>query len=214
MALVLASTSFRRQELLSWLGIPFEIVAPDFDEAAVNVADFPSATEYCKVLALGKLLSVLEQRPIGDVVIAADTIVVLNGRVFGKPRDQDHAREMLQMLSGCHHTIVTGVAIVRVGESAPQVFVEESLIQFHQLSDTIIEQYLSTSEPLGKAGAYAIQGQGQELVASFTGEVTAIIGLPLLSLQKRLVDFGVQSTVDVQQIIDQHLGELCQKRQD
>jgi septum formation protein len=175
--LVLASTSPRRRELLGLLAVPFRALAPDgVDETPL---DGERPEDLVARLAVAKVGSVG-----GDPVLAADTVVDLDGEILGKPVDADDARRMLRLLSGRTHHVHTGVA-VRSGEGV-KVDVVTTAVHFVPLTDEAIEWYLATGEPYDKAGAYAIQGAGGVLVDEVHGSVSNVIGLPLATVATML----------------------------
>jgi septum formation protein len=172
MRLVLASGSPRRRELLGWFGHPFDVVAPEVDET-------PRADEtpidHVSRLALDKVRAVA-----GEIVVAADTTVDVDGDILGKPVDAAHAKVMLTRLSGRGHRVHTAVAVRRGSAIVHDVVTTE--VRFVPLDDAAIAWYTSTGEPMGKAGAYAIQGAGGALVAEVRGSVSNVVGLPLAEL--------------------------------
>ncbi len=176
---VLASSSPRRRALLEALGLAFEVRAPDIDE---SFALGESPRTYVRRLALEKAAAVA--RP-GEMVIAADTTVDIDGEIVGKPLDADDARRMLRALSGRSHLVHTGVA-VRCDDSVASE-VESTEVRFTPLSDADIDWYVGTGEPLDKAGAYAHQGAAGIFVAGIVGSVSNVTGLPL-TLVRRLCD--------------------------
>jgi septum formation protein len=171
-AVVLASASPRRHELLSQIGVHFTVRAPDIDETPLHGE---SPVEYVRRLGSAKSAAV-ESKP-DELVIAADTTVDLESVILGKPVDAPDAASMLRRLSGRTHQVHTGVA-VRMG-AHEFVDVCTTLVTFVELDDATIEWYVSTGEPLDKAGSYAIQGAGAALVSSIHGSVSNVIGLPL-----------------------------------
>ena len=171
---VLASRSPRRVELLKQLVADFTVVPADIDETPQPHED---PVSYVKRLAIEKARAVYMVSNSSVIVIGADTTVNLDGHIFGQPVDDNDAREMLRRLSGTTHQVHTGVAVVSaVGE---QVEVVSSSVTFLGLQPEMIEWYIGTGESAGKAGSYAIQGHGSALVASSSGSMTNIIGLPL-----------------------------------
>ena len=172
LTLTLASTSQRRRELLAVLRIPFRVVAPaGVDETPL---DGESPVELARRLAVEKAQSVD-----GDPVVAADTVVEVDGEILGKPDDADDARRMLRRLSGRTHLVHTGVA-VRAGDGLEvEVEVVTTSVRFVPLTPEAIEWYLETGEPFDKAGAYAIQGAGGVFVEGVEGSVSNVVGLPL-----------------------------------
>ncbi len=169
--LVLASQSPRRRELLEQLGLSLEIRPAHVDEA-VRPGEPPR--EYVLRVARDKARAVA-----GDVVIAADTAVVLGGEVLGKPRDAAEARRMLAALSGTTHEVMTGVCVRRAAVRIEGTVVVSSTVRFSRLGDAQIAWYVGTGEPLDKAGAYAIQGAGGAFVLGVEGSVSNVVGLPL-----------------------------------
>ena len=177
--MILASASPRRKELLSMLGIPFVIETADIDET-MNPA-LPAAQEAARV-SRRKALAV--SRNPDDVVIAADTIVVCDNQILGKPKDRDHAIQMLHLLSGRDHQVMTGCTILH-GEQA-ESFTEITDLHFRPLSDREIIKYVESGEPMDKAGAYGIQGGAALFCEKLSGDYYNVVGLPLCRLLKTL----------------------------
>jgi septum formation protein len=171
-AVVLASGSPRRRELLARLGVEFQVVVPDVDETPL-AGEAPG--EYVARLARAKAAAVVVEA--GTLVIAADTTVDVDGEILGKPADIDQARRMLKRLSGRTHHVHTGVAVRRDGRI--EYSVEDTRVQFEALTDHALEWYLATGESFDKAGAYALQGAGGVFVSKISGSVSNVIGLPL-----------------------------------
>ena len=182
---VLASGSPRRRAFLEDLGLTFEVRAADIDETPFPVED---PVVYVERLARAKALAARRLRS-DEVVIAADTTVVLDGEIIGKPTDDADAATILRRLSGRAHLVLSGVAVV-VANSDPHSIVVPTTVTFANLSDNDIAWYIGTGEPHGKAGAYAIQGRGAALVRSVEGSVTNIVGLPLVELAELLTKAG------------------------
>ena len=181
---ILASASPRRRELLTLVGIPHEVRPADIDETL-----FPgeSPVGHSERLARGKAHAIAARA--GDaVVIAADTIVVVDGDILGKPVDTADAVAMLRRLSGRTHRVHTGVAMCRAGRMVHDVVT--SMVSFTPLADTTIEWYVGTGEPLDKAGGYAIQGAGGAFVQTVRGSVSSIVGLPLHTVVRLAADLG------------------------
>lgn len=222
MKLILASASERRKELLSWLGLTFEVRESGFDEegisaddarmlpAALALAKAETVADWAKTEALPSVMQMEKevgpQRLDPVYVLGADTVVYCEGEVLGKPRDLDHAREILKKLRGKMHLVYSGVAVVDALTGKQKVVTEESSVTFRDFSDEELEWYIQTSEPLGKAGAYMVQGEGQKLVGSIVGSMTNVIGLPLLRVVDLLNDFGVKVEVDVMKTIEKKTG--------
>lgn len=186
MILVLASQSPRRKELLGVLGLEFTTISPEIDESAF---DGLPAEELVGTLSREKALWVAQKGPAGALVIGADTVVVRDGQVLGKPGDRLEAEEMLTSLSGRTHQVFTGVTLCQGDKILTQV--EQTQVTFRNLSWEEIAQYVSTGEPMDKAGAYGIQGLGSLLVAGIAGDYHNVVGLPLCRLGKMLRTFGV-----------------------
>ncbi len=173
MELILASGSPRRRELLSLYTNDFSVCASDFDESTVR-ADTP--VQLVEKLACGKCLTISKQHP-GAVVLGCDTVVDVNGDVFGKPKDAADAKRMLRALSGTEHQVHTGVCIsdgVRT-----QSFVDSCAVRFFAIGEEEIERYTATAEPYDKAGAYAIQGHAALWIDRIEGDYYTIMGLPI-----------------------------------
>jgi septum formation protein len=183
--IVLASGSPRRRQLLEMLGIPFRVVAPHVQET-LGAAEQPEA--YVTRLAREKARSVAAREP-GAVVLAADTTVVLRGRVFEKPATPAEAVEMLNRLQGRKHQVLTAVAVAR--DDRVEHALDATDVTFRRLSSQQLEDYVATGEPLDKAGAYAIQGKGAALVEGIRGDFFGVMGLPLRLALDLLAAFGV-----------------------
>ena len=183
MSVVLASSSPRRRELLGVLGIPFRVVAP------VGVDERPLDGETPRARR-GRLAAEKARSVGGDPVLAADTVVDVDGEILGKPGDADDARRMLQRLSGRTHLVHTGVA-VRSGDGV-EIEVVTTSVRFTPLTPEAIDWYLATGEPFDKAGAYAIQGAGGAFVEEIQGSVSNVIGLPLPTVVRLLERQGIR----------------------
>jgi len=183
--LVLASKSPRRQELLKALGLEFEVVPSRFQEPPPGSAP---PTKYVRFLAAAKAREVADRRP-EKVILAADTIVVLDDQILGKPKDQEEAQRMLKGLSGRAHQVYTGYTILYKGLQICKVVTTE--VVFKRLSPREIRAYLATGEPMDKAGAYAIQGLASYMVQEVRGSVTNVIGLPLTEVVEDLLSLGI-----------------------
>jgi septum formation protein len=184
--LILASRSPRRQALLRAAGIEFRVVAPLIEDITPKRMRGSYAAA-ARRSALEKALSV--GLP-SETVLGADTIVVCEGEVLGKPANEGDARRMLRKLSGRWHRVYTGIALVRAGRRL--VDYQRTEVAFRRLSKREIEWYVGTGEPLDKAGAYAIQGEGAGLVRTLRGCYTNVIGLPLPRLLKMLAEFDAE----------------------
>ncbi|MFL5483094.1 MAG: Maf family protein [Gemmatimonadaceae bacterium] len=185
---ILASGSPRRRQLLELIGIPHEVRPSNIDE---TMRPREAPRRHAERLAREKA-SVIASREPQVVTIAADTIVVINRKVLGKPRDADDARRMLSMLSGREHTVITAVAVARGRKLRSAI--EEVKVKFRRLRADEIDAYIATGEPMDKAGAYGIQGFGATIVECVNGDYFAVMGLPLARLVMLLRDLGVRYT--------------------
>ena len=188
--LVLASASPRRQELLRLIGLPFRVIPSDFDESTLPL--WPP-DEHVLRSATAKAEDVAARIEEG-VVIGADTIVVVDDQVLGKPADADDARRMLRLLSGRSHYVYTGVCVVRrsSGETVRTArdFVRTE-VRFCAMSDATIDAYVATGEPLDKAGAYGIQERAAVLIEGIVGNYFNVVGLPVYCLGRLLAEVGL-----------------------
>ena len=175
MTLILASASPRRKELLEKFGVPFVIRAADIDETMD-----PGKTPFEEVGRVSRRKALATERENGDIVIAADTIVVCGGRVLGKPHDEQEAAEMLRLLSGRDHQVMTGCTVLR-GEGG-ETFTEVTDIHFRPLSEKEIARYVQSGEPMDKAGAYGIQGGAALFCERMVGDYYNVMGLPVCRL--------------------------------
>ena len=183
--LLLASASPRRRELLSGAGFTFEVVPSHIDESPLP-AELPR--DHALRLACEKAAWTSAHHP-GCVVLAADTIVVLDDSILAKPADPADARRMLRALSGRPHTVMTGVCVRSGGRE--DAWVEETRVEFRKLSDADIDAYVATGEPMDKAGAYGIQGGAAHMVLRIEGSYTNVVGLPLAQVVEHLRRMGV-----------------------
>ena len=175
MQLILASASPRRKELLGLFHIPFTIRVADIDETMD-----PAKAPYDEVARVSRLKALAIAREPEDIVIAADTIVVCEGKVLGKPRTEAEAVEMLSLLSGRDHQVMTGCTVVR--ENASVTFTEVTDLHFRPLSRKEIENYVASGEPMDKAGAYGIQGGAALFCERMVGDYYNVMGLPVCRL--------------------------------
>ncbi len=182
--IVLASGSPRRKQLLEMLRIPFRVVPPHVDE---HVLPGEAPDRYVTRLSRAKAEAVVARAP-GELILAADTTVVLDGAIFEKPTSPAHAVDMLSRLQGRTHEVMTAVAVARDGELAQALDV--SRVTFRPNDRRILEEYVATGEPLDKAGAYAIQGLGAPLVERVEGDFFGVMGLPLRLALDLLAKFG------------------------
>ena len=185
MAMILASQSPRRRELLGQMGFSFTVRPAKGEELP-----HPELThaQLVEELARQKALEVSAEAEADDVVVAADTVVAIDGKVLGKPHDKVHAAQMLSALSGREHTVYTGVAVKR-GETL-LVEHEATQVRFRPLTEREIDLYIQTGEPMDKAGSYGIQGYGALLVEGIRGDYFNVVGLPICRLGRMLAQVG------------------------
>lgn len=186
MKIVLASQSPRRKELLGRMGLEFVTQASKIDESAFDGLE---ARELVATLSREKAQWIARQLDGETLAIGADTVVVRDGAALGKPKDAEDAVAMLLSLSGRDHQVCTGVTVCRGDRVLTQV--EETQVTFRDLTETEVRQYVSTGEPMDKAGAYGIQGLGGLLVEGIRGDYSNVVGLPVCRLGQMLKDFGV-----------------------
>jgi septum formation protein len=194
MRLVLASTSPRRRQILALLGVPFEVIAPEFEERIS--AHLPADQEVLE-FALGKAQCVATKHP-GSIVIGSDTMIELSGEKIGKPADREDARRILRALSGKTHRIFTSVALVDSGERGI-MNVETVSVEMRRYTEEEIENYLRSGESDDKAGAYSIQGQGSDLIKSICGDYLAAVGMPLRRIALYLKSRGL-AVADIEKV--------------
>lgn len=187
MKLVLASASPRRAEILRAAGIAFTVLSSAVDETPLPGE---TATDLVRRLAASKA-ELVAARAIGPaLVIAADTVVALEGAVLGKPRTSEDARLMLEKLSGRTHSVITGVALIRLPDAERREFTEITQVHFSSISNEEIVKYLSSGEPFDKAGSYAIQGVAGRFIPRIDGCYFNVVGLPLARLCRELAALG------------------------
>ena len=182
MQLILASQSPRRKELMELFRIPFVVRVADIDET------MDPGDPYDEVARVSRLKAMAVPREADDVVIAADTIVVCDGKVLGKPKDEADARAMLHLLSGRDHQVMTGVSVLR-GEKILSC-TEVTDIHFRDLSEKEIESYIRTGEPMDKAGSYGIQGGAALFAEKLRGDYFNVVGLPVCRLGQMLKEIA------------------------
>ncbi len=180
--IILASKSPRRKELLSFITTDFTVKSADVDETLPQGITPDKAVEY---------LSRIKAEPLkneNDIVIGADTVVALDGKILGKPRDEADAFATLKMLSGREHSVFTGVSVIK-GEKI-ETFSVQTKVKMFELTDEEIEEYIETAEPFDKAGSYGIQGKGSLLVEKIDGDYFNVVGLPISRLNRVLKLFN------------------------
>lgn len=186
MNLILASQSPRRQQLLQQMGLTFTVKVADIDETMDPSQ--PPEKQVAEVSAR-KAAAIAAVSDPEDVIIAADTIVVVDNTILGKPQNEDDARAMLRMLSGRSHRVMTGITVCRGDDTVSHTEITE--IRFRRLSDKEIEAYVASGDPMDKAGSYGIQNAAAVFVSGLRGDYFNVMGLPLCSLTVLLRRFGV-----------------------
>ena len=177
--IILASQSPRRRELMNYITKDFQIKVSNVDETLPEGISPQDAVLY---------LSRIKAEPFAnknDVVIGADTVVAIDGKILTKPANKGEAADMLRLLSGREHSVFTGVTVIKDGNC--KSFFEETKVKFFELTDSEIEQYIATGEPMDKAGAYGIQGFGALLVEKINGDYFNVVGLPVSKLNRLLI---------------------------
>jgi septum formation protein len=187
MRVILASASPRRAQILHDAGISFSVIS-----SAVDETPYPNETPQQHVLRLSDAKAELvSARTVGPaIIIAADTVVALDGEILGKPRATEDARRMLEFFSGRTHSVITGVTLIRLPEMERRDFVETTLVHFAPLGSDDISEYLATEEPYDKAGAYAIQGRAGRFIPRIEGCYFNVVGLPLARVVASLRELG------------------------
>ena len=184
--LVLASASPRRQELLRNAGIPFTVQPADVDETPLAGE---SPRDCAERLAREKALTVRRKRP-RDLVLGADTIVVVDGTILGKPKDAEDAARMLRLLSGRMHHVITGICLAGPSDAEARISSETTVVTMSELSEEEIRDYISSDEPMDKAGAYAIQGIASRWIPRIEGDYSNVVGLPVALVYRMLCERG------------------------
>lgn len=187
MRYILASSSPRRNQLLSWVGLDFEVIPSAFDESLVEAE---TSDELVEELALQKALAVERDHP-GHLILAADTMVELDGQRIGKASDEAGAKLIITTLAGSTHQVYTGVAILEPSLEQPLVFHEVSEVTFRPLSEAEIDEYLATNVWRDKAGAYGIQEDPGKFITGYQGSYTNILGLPMGAVMEQLAQLDV-----------------------
>ena len=185
--IILASASPRRKELLEKIGLKFEVEPSNYEE---NISSELGPHELAKSLSLEKAKLIAKNHK-NALVIAADTFIVLEGAILGKPRTETEARKMLGTISGRQHSVITGFTIIDTETNKALSKSVETRVYIRKLTSTEIAAYVESKEPLDKAGAYAIQGLGSVIVEKIEGDYFNVIGLPLSALAQSLKEFGV-----------------------
>jgi septum formation protein len=184
---ILASGSPRRRELLSAMGVAFDVIPSRFEE---QLDDNRSPEDVARELALGKAKDVAAQFP-DRIVIGADTIVTIDGRQLGKPADEVEARAMLQMLAGREHEVTTGVAILRLSDGVEYNVAETANVYFRPYDEALASEYIKSGDPFDKAGGYGIQSGASPFIDSILGNYDTIIGFPTKLVAEYLTKLGI-----------------------
>ena len=179
--IILASSSPRRSELMTLAGFRFDVICADIDEIVPEKA---MPQEVVMSLALQKAQAVAKAHR-KSAVVGSDTVVALDGKILGKPKNDENAREMLKFLSGKAHSVFTGVTLIK--GDITRSFSVETKVKFFDLTDEEIDEYIKTGEPADKAGAYGIQGYGSLLVEKIDGDYFNVVGLPVSKLARELL---------------------------
>jgi septum formation protein len=187
MKLILASSSPRRAEILANAGLPFSVLSSAVDESP-HPGEAPSALVQRLANAKADLVAA---RAVGPaIIIGADTVVLLGDKILGKPGSPEDARQMLTQLSGRTHSVLTGVALIRLPDGERRQFIESTLVHFRSITEEEISYYLATGEPYDKAGAYAIQGRAGRYIPRIEGCYFNVVGLPLSRVLTELQSLG------------------------
>lgn len=186
--IVLASSSPRRKELLQTIGLEFEVMHPSADE---SVSKNETPEEFALRVSVEKASSVSRGLGNGYIVIGADTIVVVDGVILGKPSGAEEAASMLKEISGREHRVLTAFSIVKPGAQVLHSEIVDTTVRVKPLAASEIEGYIKTGEPMDKAGAYGIQGIGSFLVRGIEGSYTNVVGLPVVELMQALRNLGI-----------------------
>lgn len=183
--IILASASPRRKELLSQIGVTFEIIKAEKEEHITS--SIP--TEVVKELSMQKAKEVAAKCD-GSIIIGADTIVAMEGQILGKPKDRADAMRMLRLLQGKKHQVITGVTVL-LGSTKTRSFAEVTDVSLYPMADAQIERYIATGEPMDKAGAYGIQGRFAAYVRGIEGDYNNVVGLPIGRLYQEVLSAGI-----------------------
>jgi septum formation protein len=184
-SIILASASPRRADLLRQMDVPFETIPSRADELHHEQL---TAGELCQINAYRKARAVSKKHP-DSIVMGVDTLVTLKSKIFGKPNDMKQARRMLEELQGKSHYVFTGVCLICLREHKQHIFYDKTEVTFRSLTPKQIDHYLSRINPLDKAGAYAIQEHGDDVVRSIAGSFSNVVGLPMERLRQELTAF-------------------------
>jgi len=204
--LILASQSPRRKMLLEQVGISFSVIPPDADETIIDETICPE--EYARIISERKAADVAKKVSFkvsfndytSPVVLAADTIVVIDGHILGKPDTEEEAFSMLSRISGNWHEVMTGVTIIDTGTGNTQSHVEKTRVKIRHLDQNAILRYINSGEPFDKAGAYGVQALGALLVEKIEGDYFNVVGLPLYKVSLMLARTGIKTLLEQEDI--------------
>ena len=188
--IILASASPRRRELMTMAGLTFDVVVSDCEEniAYEGPEDMVRQLSFLKAKDVAEKIQKTEHTP--HLVIGADTIVYFQDQILGKPKNADDAFRMLKSMSGNIHTVYTGVTVIDTGSGRSETFFEETKVDFYDVTDEEIREYIATGDPLDKAGSYGVQGRGCFLVKWIEGDYFTVVGLPIAHLMQVMKTFG------------------------
>lgn len=189
--IILASASDRRKDILSQVGISYEVMPSSIDEDAIQ-ADTPAVL--VEALSAAKAEDIAERLTKNFVIIGADTVVVKDNSILGKPSDEAEAAKMLQMLQGNRHEVYTGVTLISVspeGKGLIDTFHVRTIVDMIPMTAAQIDAYIKTGEPMDKAGAYGIQGRGAAYIQDIAGDYYNVVGLPISTVLARLANMGI-----------------------
>lgn len=188
MKIILASASPRRRELLSQMGLHFEVLPSQGEEIITKIKPEEAVME----LAQQKAAEVAARCADDTLIIGADTVVVKDGKILGKPADEDDAVRMLSLLEGSAHQVYTGVCLMKKvdGRESSHTFYEETKVTFYPMSRSEIQSYVESGDPMDKAGAYGIQGSCAVYISGIAGDYNNVVGLPIARLYHEMIEFG------------------------
>lgn len=197
---ILASGSPRRKELLSWLDIAFEIISSDIEEITEKIIPSEVAEDLAALKGRDVYSKLDKDKYKNPLIIASDTIVTLGDKIYGKPKNKDHAREMILELENKTHEVVTSIYMLRVDiethEVVEKVFSISSKVHFEKIDEDILDRYIESGESLDKAGSYGIQGQGLAFISNLNGSYSNVVGLPLSDFHREFKKFlGFEKSV-------------------
>ena len=185
--MILASKSPRRKEIMESFGFNLKIINPEIEETSNEIEIVDQIMDIARKKALD-----VSKKFIGDYILAADTVVVLDNKVFGKPKDKSEAKKMLELLSGRTHEVITAYCFLNFEKKVEIVSYDTTKVKFKNLTEEVIQWYLSTGEPFDKAGSYGIQGKGALLIQNIDGDFFSVMGLPIGKIVSDLLNIGLK----------------------